>query len=74
MMRRRKQPEQTVREPQTKLVELDDEELIGEVDGSDVERVVNELLARGGADARLGVMLWRAVMDFYVSVDPESCV
>lgn len=60
-------------EPQTKLIEVSDDDLMADIDGSDVDRVVSELIARGGADARLGVMLWRAVVDYFVKVDPESC-
>ena len=58
----------------SKLIELDDDELMEEVDGSDVERVLNELNDRGGADARLAVLLQRAVLDYYATVDPESCI
>jgi len=51
---------------------MDDE--LGDVDGSDVDRVVSELKARGGADAVLGDFLWRKIIEYYTTVDPECCV
>lgn len=50
-----------------------DDELDG-VDGSDVDRVVNELIARGGADAVLGRFLRDKVAEYYAAIDPECCV
>ena len=50
-----------------------DDELEG-VDGSDVDRVTNELIARGGADAVLGRFLRDKICEYYATVDPESCV
>lgn len=57
-------------EPTTDI--FDDE--IEDVDGSDVERVVNELTARGGPDAILGRFLRDKLAEYYTAVDPESCV
>ena len=42
------------------------------VDGSDIDRVVNELIARGGADAILGRFLRDKIAEYYATVDPES--
>ncbi|MDQ3802517.1 MAG: hypothetical protein M3416_01480 [Acidobacteriota bacterium] len=50
---------------------FDDE--IEDVDGSDLDRVVNELIERGGPDAILGRFLRDKVAEYYATVDPESC-
>lgn len=47
---------------------------IEDVDGSDVDRVVGELIARGGADATLGRFLRAKVCEHLSAADPESCV
>jgi hypothetical protein len=47
---------------------------IEDVDGSDVDRVLNELDARGGADAILGRFLRDKLLEYWATVDPTSCV
>jgi len=44
------------------------------VDGSDVDRLLNELSARGGADAILGRFLRDKLAEYWSTVDPESCI
>lgn len=44
------------------------------VDGSDIDRVVNELIARGGADATLGRFLRDKISEHNADVDSEICV
>lgn len=51
---------------------LDDE--VEAVDGSDIDRVVNELVARDGADAILGRFLRDKLAEYYATVDPVACV
>lgn len=55
------------------MSDIFDDEIEG-VDGSDVDRVVNELVARGGADAILGRFLRDNLSEYWATVDPESCV
>jgi hypothetical protein len=52
---------------------FEDDELDG-ADGSDIDRMVNELIARGGVDATIGRFLRDKVSEFYATVDPEGCV
>jgi hypothetical protein len=61
-------------ERDTNLHQWTDDELMADIDGSDVERVVDELIARGGRDAQLGIMLWRVVLNYYLVIDPGSSV
>ena len=51
---------------------MDDE--IEDVNGSDIDRVLNELKARGGPDAILGRFLCDKLREYWATVDPESCV
>lgn len=51
---------------------MDDE--IEDVDGSDVDRVVNELIARGWPDAILGRFLRDKLSEYWSTIDPESCM
>jgi hypothetical protein len=50
----------------------DDE--IETVDGSDIDRVLGELYARGGSDAILGRFLRDKLAEYWATVDPESNV
>ncbi|HEX7313317.1 MAG TPA: hypothetical protein VF297_05325 [Pyrinomonadaceae bacterium] len=43
-----------------------------DVDGSDVDRVTAELIARGGPDAILGRFLRDKIAEYYATIDPES--
>jgi hypothetical protein len=47
---------------------------IESVDGSDIDRVLNELSERGGADAILGRFLRDKLAEYWAEVDPESNV
>ena len=47
---------------------------IESVDGSDIDRVLNELKGRGGADAVLGRFLRDKLAEYWATVDPECCV
>ena len=44
------------------------------VDGSDIDRLINELNTRGGADAILGRFLRDKLNEYWSTVDPECCV
>lgn len=48
------------------------EEELASIDGSDIQRVINELLKRGGADTVLGRFLSHSLDSHFSSVDPET--
>lgn len=53
---------------------IDLEHELENLDGSDVDRVVNELIGRGGPHAILGRFLREKLSECYAAVDPECCV
>lgn len=48
--------------------------LIGEIDASDIARVIKELRARGGADAKLALILEMEIQRAYARIDSGALI